>query len=123
MIWTIEMERRVKMLTERDSKHLFDVAGSIGPLSRTMRFRDKLKDSILDGTIKPEMYRVLACYLCHLTPKEAAELVTYHYATVCRYYEGFKMLGIEKYDRLDLLPNREEIFHDDECDTGQATAC
>jgi len=52
-------------------------------------------------------------YKCHFTIQEAMKMMGYSYQTIRMYYFGFGVMGVDKYNRLDLMP--KEITYDAEC--------
>lgn len=51
-----------------------------------------------------EKETILNLYKCHFTAREVAEQVPYGYQTIQSWFRSFKMMDIEKYNRLDLIP-------------------
>ena len=47
-------------------------------------------------------------YKCHFTAMETAEQVPFGYQTVLHYFKGFRLLGIKKYNRLDLMETNND---------------
>jgi len=60
-------------------------------------------------------------YKCHYTIGETVRIMGYSYNTVRMYFHGYGMMGIKKYDRMQLMD--QEIRNDVECNTRQTTAC
>lgn len=60
-------------------------------------------------------------YKSHFTIGETVKIMGYSYNTVRMYFHGYGMMGIKKYDRMTLMD--QEIRHDAEQYTKQATAC
>ena len=56
---------------------------------------------------------IVNLYKCHFTAREVAEQLRFGYQTIQNYFRSFKLLDIEKYNRLDLIP--EDIAHDAQC--------
>ena len=52
---------------------------------------------------------ILNLYKCHFTAKEVAEQVPFGYQTILSWFRSFKMLNVQQYNRLDLIP---EETHD-----------
>ena len=56
---------------------------------------------------------MLNLYKCHFTAREVSEHVPFGYQTIQNYFRSFNFIGIQKYNRLDLMP--EETHNDAEC--------
>jgi hypothetical protein len=57
--------------------------------------------------------QILEMYKCHYTAKEVACLVPFGYGTIITYFRSFDLVGVSKYDRLNLIP--EEMCNDAKC--------
>ena len=47
---------------------------------------------------------VLEHYKAHYTPKETAAKLGYSYQTIVAMYRSYRLMGIDKYNRSDLIP-------------------
>jgi len=62
-----------------------------------------------------EKTTILELYKCHFTAKEIAKQIPFGYQTIQNYFRGFKLMKIQKYNRLDLIPKGE--CNDAQCNT------
>jgi len=62
-----------------------------------------------------EKETMLNLYKCHFTSREVEERMRFSYQTIRTYFRGFEMAGVEKFNRLNLIP--EETNDNAECHT------
>lgn len=71
---------------------------------QTTHERNRLMPTILEIT-DHERLLLLELYKCHYSATDAANYMDIKYHTISHVYRGFKLAGIEKYDRLQLIPS------------------
>ena len=68
-----------------------------------------------------EREMLINLFKCHFNSREVEAQTRFSYQVIRNLFRGFEAAGIEKYDRMNLLP--KEATDDAEYDTKQAAAC